>query len=61
LNLLLHWVYYCAIRYAIIVVFGYAVSFALAAPLAMPFAMLLDMPIAMPLDILAIPPSLAMI
>jgi hypothetical protein len=34
LNVLLHWV--CAIRYTIVIVFGYMVSYALTAPSAMP-------------------------
>ncbi len=36
LNGLLHWV--CAIRYTIVIVFGYMVSYALTAPFAMPLA-----------------------
>jgi hypothetical protein len=50
LNGLLHWV--CAIRNAIVIVFGYTVSYALTAPFAMPLAipmaMLLSLPLAMP-------------
>ena len=50
LNGLLHWV--CDIRYPIVIVFGYMVSYALTVPFAMPLSMKLAMPIS---------PSLAMI
>ena len=47
LNGLLHWV--CAIRYTIVIVFGYMVSYALTAPFAMPLSMPLAMQLAIPL------------